>query len=161
MQKLPPMCSAEVNIKCNITKILNNMSEEEEGEKQEYASKDATFKICTEKRCLHQGVCTKNLCNHPENLVKMANFTEQGISGMLSKILLLVLGSRDLSQAEKTTSLLQAEQFTKWTYFYSKWQSFWHRTILNEFFEFTQLVSIVFLPKLELNQMIKEPMAES
>ena len=87
--------------------------EEEEGEKQEYAFKDATFKICTEKRCLHQGVCTKNLCNQPENLVKMANFTEQGISGMLSKILLLVLGSRDLSQAEKTTSLLQAEQFTK------------------------------------------------
>ena len=87
--------------------------EEEEGEKQEYAFKDATFKICTEKGCLHQGVCTKNLCNHPENLVKMANFTEQGISGMLSKILLLVLGSRDLSQAEKTTSLLQAEQFTK------------------------------------------------
>ena len=85
------------------------MSEEEEEE----GFKDATFKICTEKGCLHQGVCTKNLCNHPENLVKMANFTEQGISGMLSKILLLVLGSRDLSQAEKTTSLLQAEQFTK------------------------------------------------
>ena len=33
-------------------------------------------------------------------------------------------------------------------------------SILNEFCEFAQLVSIVFLPKLELNHMIKEPTAE-
>ena len=99
---------AEVNINGDIKKILNQMfEEEEEREEPEYA-----LKICTEKKCLHLGVCTKNLCNDPENLEKMANLAEQGISGMLSMILLLVLGSRDLSQAE-TTSLLQAEQFTK------------------------------------------------
>ena len=31
------------------------------------------YKICTEKKCLHEGQCTKNLCNHPEDLIKMAN----------------------------------------------------------------------------------------
>ena len=92
---------AEVNINGNINKILNLGFEEENLEESEYF-----FKICAKKKCLHQGVCTKNLCNHPENL---ANFAEQGISGMLSKILLLFLGSHDLSQA----SSLQAEQFTK------------------------------------------------
>ena len=78
---------AEVNINGDIKKILNQMfEEEEEREEPEYA-----LKICTEKKCLHLGVCTKNLCNDPENLEKMANLAEQGISGMLSKILLLVI----------------------------------------------------------------------
>jgi len=65
--------SAEVNINGNINEILNQIfrSPGEVEPTLEYA-----VKICTEKKCLHKGECTKNLCNHPEDLVKMANSAE-------------------------------------------------------------------------------------
>ena len=65
--------SAEVNLNGNSKDILNKMMVKlhRTSFDLEYA-----FKICTEKKCLHAGLCTKNLCNHPEDLVKMANSAE-------------------------------------------------------------------------------------
>jgi len=53
---------AEVNINVNSKEILNQFFlKESEKAKPEYA-----YSICTEKKCLSAGQCTKNLCNHPE-----------------------------------------------------------------------------------------------
>jgi len=53
---------AEVNINVNSKEILNQyILGESEKAKPEYA-----YSICTEKKCLSAGQCTKNLCNHPE-----------------------------------------------------------------------------------------------
>ena len=54
--------SAEVNINGDGKEILNQyFLKESEKAKPEYA-----YSICTEKKCLSAGQCTKNLCNHPE-----------------------------------------------------------------------------------------------
>lgn len=63
--------SAEVNINVNSNEILNQIYGSPERVEPTFA-----YKICTEKKCLHQGECTKNLCNHPDDLVKMANSAE-------------------------------------------------------------------------------------
>ena len=52
-----------VNLNGNSNKILNTIFERGWDEEPEYA-----VKICTEKKCLHAEACSKNLCNHPEDL---------------------------------------------------------------------------------------------
>ena len=67
--------SAEVNLNGNSNKffrqidpvIVNSRARQE----PEYA-----FKICTDQKCLIAGQCTKNLCNHPEDLLEKANSAE-------------------------------------------------------------------------------------
>ena len=62
--------SAEVNINGNSKELLKSLIKEEE------VTPEYAYKICTEKKCLHHGLCRKTLCNHPEKLVKMANSAE-------------------------------------------------------------------------------------
>jgi hypothetical protein len=61
----------EFSLNGKSNEILNQLFSDQTRQEPEYA-----FKICTEKKCLHEGQCTKNLCNHPEDLVKMANSAE-------------------------------------------------------------------------------------
>jgi len=61
----------EFSFNGNSTEILNHVFRNKKTPYEQYA-----YKICTEKKCLHAGQCTKNLCNHPEDLVKMANSAE-------------------------------------------------------------------------------------
>ena len=35
-----------------------------------FKEREYAYKICMGKKCLHVGQCTKNLCNHPEDLEK-------------------------------------------------------------------------------------------
>ena len=63
--------SAEVNLNGNSNKFFSQIENPRTRQEPEYA-----FKICMEKKCIHFGFCTKNLCNHPEDLEKMANSAE-------------------------------------------------------------------------------------
>ena len=63
--------SAEVNLNGNSNKILKMTLNDEEFKDPEYA-----YKICMDKKCLIAALCTKNLCNHPEDLLEKANSAE-------------------------------------------------------------------------------------
>lgn len=64
--------SVEVNLNANSNNILNQIF----GNRRTRQEPEYAYKICTEKKCLHEGRCTKNFCNHLEDLVKMANSAE-------------------------------------------------------------------------------------
>ena len=75
---------AEVNINVNSKEILNQFFlKESEKAKPEYA-----YSICTEKKCLSAGQCTKNLCNHPEKFeeiikTKLAELSKSSVGIVL------------------------------------------------------------------------------
>jgi len=55
--------SAEVNLNGNSNKVLNQIF----GNPRTRQEPEYAYKICMEKKCIHAGACTKNLCNHPED----------------------------------------------------------------------------------------------
>jgi len=63
----------EFSFKGNSDEILNQILHSSLRSRQET---EYAFKICTDKKCLIAGQCEKNLCNHPEDFVKMANSAE-------------------------------------------------------------------------------------
>ena len=63
---------AEVNLNGNSNKILNQVIEN----LRTRLDDEFAYKICMDKKCLIAAQCTKNLCNHPEDLLKKANSAE-------------------------------------------------------------------------------------
>ena len=84
--KIDGSTSAEVNINGNSKEILNQFFLGQSSP-QEVAALEYAYSICTEEKCLTAGQCTQNLCNHPEELEKMAAFVESSSLGIILGVL--------------------------------------------------------------------------